>query len=158
MIFHTQCKHANHYNTKVVLDPLLCFHSNTREISLFTILSKSAVITWYTPSNIWQNLSIGHVQMNSGSANENVACNRWTQDQSMKTLLAKSSEYLPSFFEKQSSQRPKKKKCVFTVTCQKNLGSVGRDYFFIFFIIDKTGNSRSRFRNPIPVFNFRKFL
>ena len=43
------------------------------------------------------------------------------------------------------------------VTCQKNLGSVGRDYFFIFFIIDKTGNSRSRFRNPILVFNFRKF-
>ena len=29
--------------------------------------------------------------------------------------------------------------------------------FFFFFIIDKTGNSRSRFRNPIPVFNFRKF-
>ena len=46
--------------------------------------------------------------------------------------------------------RPKKNICVFTVTCQKNLGSVGRDSFF--FILDKTGNSLSQFRNPI--FNF----
>jgi hypothetical protein len=46
--------------------------------------------------------------------------------------------------------RPKKNICVFTVTCQKNLGSVGRDSFFIFFIIGKTGNSR--FRNRIQVF------
>ena len=43
--------------------------------------------------------------------------------------------------------RPKKNICVFTVTCQKNLGSVGRDFFFL--IIDKTGNSRSWFRNLI---------
>jgi hypothetical protein len=49
--------------------------------------------------------------------------------------------------------RPKQK-CVFTVTCQKNLGSVGRDFFF-FIIIGKTGNSQ--FRNPIPVFHFRNF-
>ena len=58
----------------------------------------------------------------------------------------------------QADIRPKKKICVFTVTCQKNLGSVGRDYYYyFFFIIGKTGNSRSRFRNPIPVFNFRRF-
>ena len=42
----------------------------------------------------------------------------------------------------------------FTVTCQKNLGLVGRDYYF-FIIISKTENSRSRFRNPI--FHFRNF-
>ena len=40
-----------------------------------------------------------------------------------------------------------KKICVFTVTCQKNLGSVGRQFFFIyFFTISKTGNSRSGIR------------
>ena len=39
--------------------------------------------------------------------------------------------------------KAKKKICVFTVTCQKNLGSVGQDYYFFFFIIGKTGNSRS---------------
>jgi hypothetical protein len=38
----------------------------------------------------------------------------------------------------------KKNICVFTVTCQKNLGSVGRDFFII--IIGKTGNSRSGIR------------
>ena len=38
------------------------------------------------------------------------------------------------------------------VTCQKNLGSVGRDYFFIFFIIDKTGNSRSGIRFRYLIF------
>ena len=31
-----------------------------------------------------------------------------------------------SKYWKSSIQRPKKKICVFTVTCQKNLGSVGR--------------------------------
>jgi hypothetical protein len=51
--------------------------------------------------------------------------------------------------------RPKKNICVFTVTCQKNLGSIGQDYFFFSLIIDKTGNSCSRFRNPI--FHFRDF-
>ena len=30
-----------------------------------------------------------------------------------------------------SVDRPKKNICVFTVTCQKNLGSVGQHYFFI---------------------------
>jgi hypothetical protein len=44
-----------------------------------------------------------------------------------------------------------KKKCVFTVTCQKNLVSVGGDYYF--FIIGKTRNSRSR----NPIFSFSKF-
>ena len=29
--------------------------------------------------------------------------------------------------------RPKKNICVFTVTCQKKLGSVGWDYYFFFF-------------------------
>ena len=46
------------------------------------------------------------------------------------------------------------KACVFTVTCQTNLGSV-RIHFF--FIIGKTGNNRSVFRNLIPVFSFLKF-
>ena len=41
--------------------------------------------------------------------------------------------------------RPKKINSVFTVTCQKNLVSVGRDIFF-YYVIGKTGNSRSRFR------------
>ena len=49
--------------------------------------------------------------------------------------------------------RPKKK-CVFTVTLQKNLGSVGNNFFIT---IGKTGNSRSRFRNPISVFHFWNF-
>ena len=31
--------------------------------------------------------------------------------------------------------RPKTNICVFTVTCQKNLGSVGRDNFFFFFLL-----------------------
>ena len=31
------------------------------------------------------------------------------------------------------TMRPKKNICVFTVTCQKNLGSVGQDNFFFFF-------------------------
>ena len=34
-----------------------------------------------------------------------------------------------------SNVRPKKNICVFTVTCQKNLGSVGRDYYFLFFLL-----------------------
>jgi hypothetical protein len=32
-------------------------------------------------------------------------------------------------------QGQKRIKCVFTVTCQKNLGSVGRDFFFFFFFL-----------------------
>ena len=48
----------------------------------------------------------------------------------------------------------KKNICVFTVTCQKNLGSVGRHYYYYFLItIDKTGNSRSR----NPIYHFRNF-
>ena len=31
--------------------------------------------------------------------------------------------------------RPKKNICVFTVTCQKNLGSVGINFFFLFFLL-----------------------
>ena len=34
--------------------------------------------------------------------------------------------------------RPKKNICVFTVTCQKNLGSVGRDSIFLFFFLLST--------------------
>ena len=46
--------------------------------------------------------------------------------------------------------RPNKKICVFTVTCQKNLGSVGRHLvLFYLFFISKTGNSRSQFRHFI---------
>ena len=45
--------------------------------------------------------------------------------------------------------RPKENICVFTVTCQKNRSGL------IFIIIGKTGNSRSRFWNP--VFHFRNF-
>jgi hypothetical protein len=41
--------------------------------------------------------------------------------------------------------RPKKNICVFTVTCQKNLGLV-RINFFFFIITCKTGNSRSGIR------------
>jgi hypothetical protein len=37
-----------------------------------------------------------------------------------------------------STLGPKKKICVFTVTCQKNLGSVGRDSFFFFFLLLST--------------------
>jgi hypothetical protein len=40
------------------------------------------------------------------------------------------------------------------VTCQKNLGLVDIKKLLT---IGKTGNSRSRFRNPIPVFHFRNF-
>jgi hypothetical protein len=56
----------------------------------------------------------------------------------------------------QITVRPKKKKiCVFTVTVKKILGSVGiKKIFFFFFTIGKTGNSRSRFWNPILVFHF----
>ena len=32
-----------------------------------------------------------------------------------------------------TSLGPKKNICVFTVTCQKNLGSVGRHYIFVFY-------------------------
>jgi hypothetical protein len=42
--------------------------------------------------------------------------------------------------------RPNKKICVFTVTCQTNIGSVGINYFFFIIIIGKTGNSHIRFR------------
>ena len=53
----------------------------------------------------------------------------------------------------------KAKKKYMCVYCQMSKKSrVGRSgLIFFFFIIDKTGNSRSRLQNPIPVFNFRKF-
>ena len=52
------------------------------------------------------------------------------------------------FRANQSLLLGQKKICVLTVTCQKNLGSVGRDYYYYFFIIiiGKTGNSRSGIR------------
>jgi hypothetical protein len=44
---------------------------------------------------------------------------------------------------------------------QTKKSRVGRSafifYFIYFFIIGKTGNSRSRFRNPIPVVHFLNF-
>ena len=55
---------------------------------------------------------------------------------------------------------PKAKKKYMCVYCHISKKSrVGRSglIFFFFFIIGKTGNSRSRFRNPIPVFHFRNF-
>jgi hypothetical protein len=51
--------------------------------------------------------------------------------------------------------RPKKKMCVYCHMSKKS--RVGRSGLILFFIIGKTGNSRSRFRNPIPVFHFRNF-
>ena len=62
--------------------------------------------------------------------------------------------YFHLFSTVQVTVRPKKI-CVFMVTCQKNQGSVCIKFFF--FTIDKTGNSRSLFRNPILVFHFRNF-
>ena len=47
--------------------------------------------------------------------------------------------------------RPNKYICVFTVTCQKNLGSVGRDNFFFFFLLS------TKPEIVVPVFNYRKF-
>jgi hypothetical protein len=53
----------------------------------------------------------------------------------------------------------KKNMCVYGHMWKKS--RVGRSafifYFILFFIIGKTGNSRSRFRNSIPVFHFRNF-
>ena len=58
--------------------------------------------------------------------------------------------------------RPKKNICVFIATCQKNLGSVGINFFFFFIIIiDKTGNSRFRyliFENSGKMTNYAVFL
>ena len=54
---------------------------------------------------------------------------------------------------------PQKTKCVFTVRShvKKIYGlSIGIS-FFSFLTIGKAGNSRSRFRNPIPVFHFRNY-
>lgn len=61
-------------------------------------------------------------------------------------------------WEKSWNLRPKTKRCVFIVTCQKKIygRSVGRHYFF-FLTIGKTVNSCSRFRNAILVFHFRNF-
>ena len=56
--------------------------------------------------------------------------------------------------------KAKKNMCVYChMSTKSRVGRSGLIFFFLFsfFIIDKTGNSRSRFRNPIPVFNFRKF-
>ena len=52
-----------------------------------------------------------------------VVCNSFTRKVKAKLTL-------PSFGVR---IRPKKNICVFTVTCQKNLGSVGRDKFFLIF-------------------------
>ena len=72
----------------------------------------------------------------------------------MQNLFGQTKKNRPKIM--QNLLRPKKIICMFTVTCQKNLGLVSRDNFFsLFFIIGKTGNIRSRFRNPI--FHFRNF-
>jgi predicted transcriptional regulator len=49
--------------------------------------------------------------------------------------------------------RSKKKMCVYCRMSKKS--RVGQSGLIFFFIIDKTGNSHSRFRNPI--FHFRNF-
>ena len=55
-----------------------------------------------------------------------------------------------------SAKAKKKSMCVYCHMSKKS--RVGRSaLIFFFFIIDKTGNSRARFRNPIPVFHFRNF-
>ena len=49
-----------------------------------------------------------------------------------------------------------KKMCVYCHMSKKSrVGRSGLIFFII--IISKTGNSRSRFRNPIPAFHFRNF-
>ena len=61
--------------------------------------------------------------------------------------IAKVQKIQVLFKRKNSNIRPNKKICVFTVTCQQNLGSVGRHYYyFFFFIIGKTRNIRSGIR------------
>ena len=68
--------------------------------------------------------------------------------------------YFHLFSTDQVTVRPKKK-YVCLWSRKKNLGLVGIHFFFFFFFffftISKTGNSRSRFRNLIPVFQFRNF-
>jgi hypothetical protein len=55
------------------------------------------------------------------------------------------------------SKAKKKYMCVYCHMSKKSrVGRSGLIIIFFFKIIDKTGNSRSRFRNPIPVFNFSK--
>ena len=55
-----------------------------------------------------------------------------------------------------NDEAKKKYICVYChMSTKSRVGRSGLIFFFI--IIEKTGNSRSRFRNPIPVFNFRKF-
>ena len=54
------------------------------------------------------------------------------------------------------AQGQKKKMCVYCYMLKKS--RVGRSaiiFFFFFFTIGQTGNSRSRFLNPIPVYHFR---
>ena len=51
-----------------------------------------------------------------------------------------------------SHKAKKKYMCVYCHMSKKS--RVGINFFFI---IGKTRNSRSRFRNPIPVFHFRNF-
>ena len=64
-----------------------------------------------------------------------------------------------SCFTISSVKHASAKKKYMCVYCHMSKNSrVGRSgLLFFFYFIDKTGNSRSRFRNPIPVFNFRKF-
>ena len=56
--------------------------------------------------------------------------------------------YFLLFSTVQVTVQPKKKICVFMVTCQKNLGSVGSalNYYYFFLMSGKTGNSRSGIR------------
>jgi hypothetical protein len=51
----------------------------------------------------------------------------------MQNLFGQTKKKRPKIM--QNLFRPKKIKCVFTVTCQKNLRSVGQDYFFYFIFL-----------------------
>ena len=58
--------------------------------------------------------------------------------------------------KKKYINKAKKKMCVYChMSTKSKVGRSGLIFFFI--IIGKTGNSCSRFRNPIPVFDFRNF-
>ena len=63
--------------------------------------------------------------------------------------------YFHLFSTVQVTVRPKKNMRVYGHMSKKS--RIGRHSKFFFLTIGKTGNSRSRFRNPIPVFHFQNF-
>ena len=71
------------------------------------------------------------------------------------------NEKISNILENASYKNAKAKKKYMCVYCHMSTKSrVGRSaliFFFFFLTIGKTGNSRSRTRNLIPVFHFRNF-